>query len=130
MGIPLYSSMIASDAVIVPLVADRYSITGLIKLDQVIDFIKDNYNPGLKIAGLLLTRHSDRMIFTRQMREQIESVAETLDTIVFETAIRETIRVKESQTIRVPLQEYAPDCTAARDYEDVINEFLRREQHG
>lgn len=126
MGIPLYSSMIAADSIIVPLVADRYSILGLIKLDQVIEFIKENYNPSLRIAGILLTRHSDRMVFTRQMREQIESVAETLGTIVFERAIRETVKVKESQTIRVPLQEYAPYSTACMDYDAVIDEFIRR----
>lgn len=124
MGFALYSAMIACDEIIIPMIADRYSIQGLIELYQAVVFVRENYNADLTIAGILLTKHSDRMVFARQVREFLENYTKDMGTKLFERAIRETIKVRESQTVKRPLKLYDAYCTAAFDYKAVVEEYL------
>ena len=124
LGFALYVTLIAADDIIIPMIADRYSIQGLLELYEAIEFIRENYNPDLNIAGILLTRHSDRMVFARKIRAYLEEFASDIGTKVFARAIRETIRVRESQTYKVPLIQSDPYGTATFDYRAVLEKYL------
>ena len=58
--------------------------------------------------------------------DTLEELAEKLGTSVFETKIRRTEKVEKAQAERVPLQRYAPDATAAIDYDTLIDELGKR----
>ena len=45
---------------------------------------------------------------------------------MLETAIRETVRVREAQAARQPLMEWNDTCTAAQDYRALYDELKRK----
>lgn len=47
-----------------------------------------------------------------------------MNTKIFDTAIRECIKGKEAQAQKQTLIEYAPNCTAAEDYNRLADELL------
>ena len=46
-----------------------------------------------------------------------------MNTKIFDTFIRECIKVKEAQAQKRTLIEYAPNCTAADDYNRLADEL-------
>ena len=54
----------------------------------------------------------------------IEHTAKELETIVFNTKIREGIAIKESQAMRKGIFAYAPKSNPAQDYQLFVNEIL------
>lgn len=123
----LYNCLVASDQVIIPVTADRYAYTGLYHLSQTINKIQKRQNPKLKVAGLLMIKYKGRTNLAKEMKESLEKAAESMDTKVFNSGIRESVKVQEAQALRIPLVEYAPASTSAVDYEEFVKEFLGEE---
>ena len=75
------------------------------------------------IRGILLTRHSNRTILSRDIAELMEKAAKEIGTTLFTTTIRQNIAVKEAQSYRQDIFSYAPKSNAAIDYRDLIEEL-------
>ena len=123
----LHSCLIAADNVIIPVTADRYAIQGLFQLNDTIQAVQRRQNPKLKVSGLLLTKYAERRLLDKEVRATLTKTAEELHTKLFSTTIRESIKAKESQAVRLPLMEYAPDCTTALDYRNFVEELMKEE---
>lgn len=104
--------------------SDIYSIQGLIGLNEKITQIKRNLNPNLYIKGILLTKYSERTILNRDLKESIINATQTLDTKVFNTTIRESVAVRESQTNKTCILITNPSNNASIDYNNFIDELL------
>ena len=126
LNIILYNCLIAADYVIIPITTDRYGIQGLVGLDQTISAVQKRQNRNLKVAGLLLVKYNDRTVLGQSGRTSIMEMAARMGTTVFDTMIRETVRVREAQAARENLMFYAPDSTAARDYTEFAKELVRK----
>lgn len=120
----LHNCLIAADEVIIPVTADRYALQGLSQLFETIRAIRKRQNPRLTVAGLLLTKYNGRANLSREVRASLEDVAESMNTKIFNTAIRECIKVKEAQARKMLLTDYAPKCTAAEDYNRLADELI------
>lgn len=123
----LYNCLVASDYVIIPVTADRFGFTGLQQLSQTITKIKNRQNQNLKVLGLLLVKYNDRTKLGREIRDILEQAAAQMDTKMFNTYIRQSVKVQESQALRIPLIEYAEKSTSAQDYMALVDEILERE---
>lgn len=120
----LHNCLIAADEVIIPVTADRYALQGLSQLFETIRAIRKRQNPRLTVAGLLLTKYNGRANLSREVRASLEDVAESMNTKILNTAIRECIKVKEAQARKMLLTDYAPKCTAAEDYNRLADELI------
>ena len=58
----------------------------------------------------------------------IEEKAQLLNTKVYDSKIRLNVSVEEAQTMKMDLFEYAGGSSAARDYDDFIDEFLEEDK--
>ena len=123
----LKSCLIACDEVIIPITADRYALQGLSQLHEMIQAIKRRQNPNLKIAGLLLVKYDRRTNLSKEVKESLERLVDHLDTRLFHTKIRESIRAREAQAKRLMLIQYQKNCTTAADYEHFVDELLKGE---
>lgn len=122
LGNLMKNALYASDYVIIPMDARPYAIQGL---DIFMDTMKE-VNPNLRILGILLVKFNDRSIINRDMRNNIRQYAQELNTLMFNTYIREGVAVPESQAKRQDLIDYAPKSNPASDYERLAEEFLKR----
>lgn len=126
LGVLLINALTFADEVIVPITADGYGLQGLQQLCESIDATKEYTNPNLHVAGLLLAKYNNRTLLSKNIYNEMPSIAKMLDTIIFKCTIRECTAVKESQTMKRCLYDYAPNCTSANDYLNLINELIER----
>lgn len=109
----------ASDKVIITATADGFASQGI---GQVLNTIYSNIkynNSGLKIAGILLTKHTDRIVMYRELRKQIQS---NLDVNIFNSTIRTTVAIQQGELTHTPICDI--DCTATKDYVQFVDELL------
>lgn len=122
LNILLANALIAADVVIIPLTADIYALQGLYQLKQSIQDAQ-KINPGLKIGGVVFTRHSTRTILARDLTDVIKDKCAELQIPVYKTTISEGVAVREAQLQRQSILEYAPKSRPARDYKRLIEEI-------
>lgn len=122
LNILLANALIAADVVIIPLTADMYALQGLYQLKQSITDAQ-KVNPGLKIGGVVFTRHNTRTILARDLTDVITDKCRELDIPVYKTTIREGVAVREAQTQRESIFNYAPRSNPAKDYRQLIKEI-------
>ena len=126
-NVMLHNALVAADTVIIPVTADRMSVTGLSQLCRTIGKVQKHLNTKLTISGLLLIKYNDRYNLDRSVRKSFETITESLSTKLFGTYIRESTKCREAQGMRIPLIKYAPKSTTELDYEEFVLEFLRDE---
>lgn len=128
LGILTVNALTVSNKVIIPMTADIFALQGMDQLGNTIQQVRKWTNPNLKIAGILLTKHSNRTILGRDLAEAIEVIAQNMGTKVFDTKIREGIAMREAQTQRSDIFAYAPNSNPGVDYALLIDEILKEEQ--
>lgn len=125
------NALTASDAAIITLQADLFSLQSLAQLTETINAVKSTTNPGLSILGLLINRYNGRAGFSQAFAEHINAAAGELNTTVFKTPIRESVIVKEAVASQKSIFEYAPRAKQTEDFNALINDILKRvKQHG
>lgn len=124
----LYNCLVAADDVLIPVTADRYGLQGLSQLNDTINAIKRRQNRNLKIIGLLLIKYNKRTLLSREVKNSLEEIAESMNTKVFETTIRESTKAKEAQAVRETLIHYDAKSTTAQDYSSFVDELLKEEE--
>lgn len=124
LGTATVSTLTAADTVLVPSQADVYSLQGMGQLFSTIKTVRKFTNPGLKIDGILMTRHSDRLLHSRQMREMIAQTAEMMGTKVYDTCIHESVALREAATSQTSIYGYRRKSRPAEDYSRFTDEFL------
>lgn len=120
----LKSCLIACDEVIIPITADRYALQGLSQLNEAISSIRKRQNKRLKVSGLLIVKYDKRTNLTKEVEQAVENIVSLMDTKLFKTKIRESVKTREAQAQRMMLIDYSKDCTTICDYVNFVNELL------
>lgn len=118
------NALCAADWVLIPVDCDEWAADGLEIVTEQIDSVRQYYNPGLKMLGVLITKYRP----TNYARRVIETIAKGCP--VMQTGIRFTVKVAEATASHQPLHLYAPGSTAAQDYEELCNEIVERVHGG
>ena len=122
LGILTINALTASNDVVIPVGTDMYSYQGFTQLYQTILDISEYCNKDLKIDGLLITKYSNRANFNKFMFEEICTQANLMNTKVYNTKIRESIAIKESQALQSSI--YENSSNASSDYLKFVCEYL------
>lgn len=122
MGTLLLNALIAADRVIIPLTADMYALQGLYQLADTIRTAQAA-NTGLQIGGVLFTRHSGRTILARDLSDIIRDKCRELDIPTYRATIREGVAIREAQSQRESIFDYAPKSKPAKDYAQLLDEM-------
>lgn len=122
LGNLLQISLVASDYCIIPCEPRPFALN---RLDSFYETVKAS-NSRLKVLGILLVKYHGRTVLNKQIRLAIETKARLMNTKVFNTYIRESIAVGESQTMQIPLIEYAKRSKPSVDYLEFSKEVLER----
>jgi chromosome partitioning protein len=116
----------ASDYVIIPMLADIFSLQGIAQLAETIERVKKYCNPNLKVEGIVLTKYNKRTILGREIKGTAELIAEKLDTSIFKSTIRSSVAIMEAQTNQQDIYNYSPNNAVAQDYMDLVEELIER----
>lgn len=126
LGILTINALTACTDVIIPAQAEVHSLQGIAYIHEAIEAVRKYTNPNVNILGILITRFNRRAIISQHMQENLEDIAQKINTRVFDTPIRENISMKEAQAMRVNIFDYAPKSNASKDYQKLIDEIESR----
>lgn len=120
------NAIYSSDYVLIPMLADIYSIQGLDIINRQIQDIREGTdNKKVKISGLLLTHYKAQTILNQGLKDALNDIANKINTKVYKNVIRDSIIFSDSQaTNSVCLLKY-PSHNATLDYIGFIKEFLK-----
>lgn len=127
LGLLTVNALTAANYAIIPMNLEIYSLQGMEQLSGFIENVRKYTNHDLKVSGLLLTKYNDRLNITQALKGNIEQAATMLDTRVYDTKIRESVAVKETQLLRGDIYTEAPKATATLDYLSFIDEYIANE---
>ncbi|HEX2915122.1 MAG TPA: AAA family ATPase [Chloroflexia bacterium] len=120
LGLTVTNALAASDYVLLPVQTQAYALYGVPQLMEMINVIREDLNPDLKILGVLLT-FTNRTRLSREVEEEIKNYFQQQ---VFTTSIRQNIRIAEAPLSGQSILTYAPE--AAEDYINLAQEVAQR----
>lgn len=112
----LMNALICADYVVIPIVPDHFSMKGLVQLNDTIKQIQARQNQTLTIAGILITKFHGNARLDRTAQKEVNDASQYLNTRVFNTTIRESVKQREAQACFTYITDYAPKSTTAQDY--------------
>ena len=126
LGFLSLNAFMISDCIVTPMAADSFSLRAVRLLKRTLEEVADEAEKEIPVAGILLTKYTDRTNVAKLLEESVESAAELLHTTIFKSRIRQATVVQESQIVKMDLLEYAPKAPVTKDYEAFIDELLER----
>ena len=116
LGILTINALTAAGEVLIPLQAETLARRGLDQLLETVGDVRQFTNPGLKVAGIIVTMFDAR---TRHGQEQLELLRAHHDLHVFEPPIAKTVRMAEAPARGVSILGHARTHPAARAYRSI-----------
>ena len=122
LGLLTINALVASDGVIIPVQTQYYSLKGFTALNTLITQIRaKGLNPRLRILGILPTFFDGRTLLARDMLEEMNALG---DHHVFDSIIRQTVRLGEAPLAGKPVTVYATRSVAAESYRGLAQEVV------
>jgi chromosome partitioning protein len=124
LGVLVVNALVAAQEVIIPLQAEFLATPSVALIIKQIEMIRrSGLNPRLAIAGILLTMVKERTIMSRETMEHARKHFGR-EARVFETYIKETASITQSQAARQSIMQYEPRGDAARAYRALAEEIV------
>lgn len=122
MGELLNCALYASTGLIIPLLADSFSLQGLYQVIDIAQHIQQG-NPELKVLGTVITQYDNRPKINRFMRDTIKERGAAIGAPLL-TEIRNGIALREAMAMQQSLFEYAPHSKPAQDYKALYRKIM------
>ena len=117
-------ALTACDKVLIPMATDFLTLAGADQLYSTIETVKKYLNPDIAIRGIMIIKYNPRTNLNNMVLESILEFADSHGTEVFDSKIRETVKVKEAQSQLKPICDWASKSTAVSDYRELIKEIF------
>jgi len=124
LGLLVINALAAADSVLIPVQCEPLTLYGVNHLLQIINLIREEVNPNLKIEGVIRTMYDRR---TKLSREISESIEQTFGALVFSTIIYRHTKLAEGPVHELPIIFYAANSAGATEYKWLAKELLSHE---
>ncbi|HEY3250417.1 MAG TPA: AAA family ATPase [Ignavibacteria bacterium] len=117
------NALAASDSVLIPVQSEYYALEGLTLLLNTIKMIKSRLNSSLEIEGYLLTMFDTRLKLSNQVAQEMEKYFKEK---LYSVKVLRNVKISESPSYGKPVVVYDPLSMGAKNYSELANEFLKR----
>lgn len=124
LGLLNIMSLTASTKIIIPTECSYLAMIGLEQLSNTIQSVRKHSNKQLEIAGILLIKYSSRVNINNAVLNGLEKMSTKMNTKVFESKIRETVKIKEAQSQQEPILDWDSSCSAVTDYYNFAKDLV------
>jgi chromosome partitioning protein len=115
------NALVAAEEVMIPVEPSLFSLAGLGALQSAIEDVRRYLgNPGLRIAGILMTRTRNDNV-SRDVESQLRTA---FGDLVFKTTIPTSVKVEEAHGRFASVIDYAPRSPGARAYQSLATEII------
>ncbi len=125
LGLLSINAMTAADMLLIPLQCEFLAYESFIQLLRFAKIVRKKLNPGLKLAGILLTMYE---MGEKVSQEIVQNVQNHLKAYVFETVIPRSSQIRELSGIGKPLLLADPQSVGAKSYLKLAEEILEQEK--
>lgn len=124
LGLLTLNSLVAADAVLIPLNCEYFALEGLADLVTTLRRVRATLNPSLDIAGVLLTMYDERTNLGQQVARDIRAFFQER---VYSTVIPRNIRLGEAPSHGIPAIVYDGKSRGAEAYVALAREVIARD---
>lgn len=118
------TALIAADWIIVPVFPSGYDLSGLQFLLNNVDVYRSRFNPGLRLAGILLGAVDKTTVLHRDIYQKlIDSFGKD---IVFRTTIARTVKFQEAATRQLTIFDHPEGNRLIENFIELAKELLSR----
>src|SRR5262245_35539200 len=124
LGLLTLNALVAADAVVIPLNCEYFALEGLAELVATLRRVRASLNPGLDIAGVLMTMHDERTNLGQQVARDIRAFFQDR---VYTTVVPRNVRLGEAPSHGMPAIMYDVKSRGAEAYLALAREVLARD---
>lgn len=127
LGLLTVNALCSAEGVIIPVQCEYLALEGVGQLMNTIGLIRDNLNPRLKIAGMLMTMYDARTNLSQQV---VDEVRRHFPDLIFQTIIPRSVRLSEAPSYGMSILDYDSSSRGATAYGLLAREVINREEDG
>ena len=127
LGLLTLNALTAADGIIVPVQCEYYAMEGLGQLLKTIGLVRQMYNPGLKIEGIVLTLFDGRNRLAHQVAQEIRQY---FPNHVYRSVIPRNVTLAECPSHGRPALLYNVGSAGAQAYLQLAQETLHHAKEG
>jgi chromosome partitioning protein len=117
------NALVAADSVLVPMQAEYFALEGVSELLDTIDRLRQSFNPGLEVEGVVLTMFDDRTNLAQQVAQELKK---HFGDKLLQTVIPRNIRLAEAPSYGKPALLYDVRSRGAESYIKLAKELMDR----
>jgi chromosome partitioning protein len=117
------NALVAADSVIIPMQAEYFALEGMSELLDTVERIKQTFNPGLSVEGVVLTMYDDRTNLAQQVTDELKNY---FGDRLFATSIPRNVRLAEAPSHGKPALLYDVRSRGAEAYIKLAKEIMGR----
>src|SRR2546421_11177965 len=117
------NALVAADSVLIPMQAEYFALEGVSELLDTIERLRQSFNPGLAIEGVVLTMYDDRTNLAQQVTHELKKY---FGEKLLETIIPRNIRLAEAPSYGKPALLYDVRSRGAESYIKLAKELMDR----
>lgn len=119
------NALVTADSVLVPMQAEYFALEGVSELLDTIDRLRQSFNPGLEVEGVVLTMYDDRTNLAQQVAQELKKF---FGDKLLQTIIPRNIRLAEAPSYGKPALLYDVRSRGAESYIKLAKELMDRMQ--
>lgn len=123
LGLLSLNALVAAHEILVPLETRVMALDGLAQLLKTVEMVKDRLNPKLEIKGIIPCRVDKR---TKLSMDVIGELKKRFNGVVYNTYIRETVKLAECPSFGQPITIYDTKSPGAEDYRALAKEIISK----
>ena len=137
LGLLTLNALAAASEVLIPMQAHFLALQGVSKLLETVGLVRQQVNPQLRVAGVVLCMHEQQTTHSREVVADLERFFESgrdsgsawASARVYRPPIRRNIKLAECPSFGQHIFQYEPNASGANDYgllgESVVAEWDR-----
>jgi chromosome partitioning protein len=119
------NALVAAQRVLVPLQCEFLALEGISHLVKTIERVKNAFNPGLELNGIVLTMFDKRNNLSDDVAADVRGY---FGDKVYKTVIPRNVRISEAPSHGKPVLLYDTRCAGSEAYIHLAGEVLKRER--
>ena len=120
----MVSTLVAADWFIIPVFPSGYDLKGLELLMRTVTKVRERYNPGLRLAGVLLGNYDRTATLDKDIHQMLKN--RFGEEVVFNTTIGRSVRMRDATVRGQTIFELAEAQAQAQQFLTLIHEMLNR----
>lgn len=117
------NALVAADSVLIPMQAEYFSLEGISELLDTIDRLRQSFNPGLEVEGVVLTMYDERTNLAKQVTQELKNF---FGGKLLTTTIPRNVRLAEAPSYGKPALLYDVRSRGTESYIQLAKELMGR----